>query len=215
MANFFVIIIICSIMAIPYVFAFYLLKGSPREHSKAKEAYNSNLSGADSRMLAYGISPDFDITHNCKNNGYEMTVRYVYDATKSVVYITYNSLHVEPEGKRNYWRNRFSEYLIKSEDLIDCRISVDDEILGGSGGALAGAVLFGTTGAIVGSTTGKKNVTRLTLNIVTADVRNPAVRIDLIKTPIETNSASCRSAIEFAENAQASIAAIINSRNNG
>lgn len=212
MMEFIVYALCCGLLALPYVFAIYLIKGSPRGHGKAKEEYNSNLSAVDSRMLAYGISPDFDITHNYKNSSGEMTVRYVYDATESVVFITYNSLHVEAEGKRNYWRNRFLEYLIKGEDLIDCKISADDEVLGGSGGALAGAVLFGTTGAIIGSTAGKKNVTRLTLSIVTADVRNPAVRLDLINAPLETNSASYHRAIEFAENVQASIMAILNSK---
>jgi len=79
-------------------------------------------------------------------------------------------------------------------DIIDCDLLEDEESLtsGGLGRAIAGGVLFGGVGAVVGGITGKRKTKNLVksmkVKITLNNLNTPIVYITLINTPIKTDS---------------------------
>lgn len=79
-------------------------------------------------------------------------------------------------------------------DILDCDLLEDEDSLtsGGLGRALAGGVLFGGVGAIVGGITAKRKtkaiVKSMKIKITLNSIETPIVYINLINTPIKTDS---------------------------
>lgn len=79
-------------------------------------------------------------------------------------------------------------------DIIDCDLLEDEESLtsGGLGRAIAGGLLLGGVGAIVGGVTGKRKtkalVRSMKIKITLNSINTPVVYINLINTPIKTDS---------------------------
>ena len=79
-------------------------------------------------------------------------------------------------------------------DILDCDLIEDEESLtsGGLGRAIAGGLLFGGAGAIVGGVTGKKKtktiVRSMKIQITLNSLETPVIYLTLINTPIKTDS---------------------------
>lgn len=111
-------------------------------------------------------------------------------------------------GKKN---PRIYEY----KDILDCELLEDGDSLtkGGLGRAVAGGLLFGGVGAIVGGATGRRKtksvVTSLKVKITVKNAQEPAVYIPLIKTTTKTNSFTYKALAKSAQDIVATIAVIM------
>lgn len=91
--------------------------------------------------------------------------------------------------------------IYRFSDIVDCQIQEDyaqeleQKVSGKSGSALAGGLLFGATGAIIGSA-GKRNVSgsfkqickSLSVQITLAISESPVYKIDFLSSPVDTQS---------------------------
>ena len=90
-------------------------------------------------------------------------------------------------------------------DLIKYEVIQDGEsiISGTTGGALLGGMLFGVTGAVVGSSGERKisasNCTNLVINIYINDINNSLYRLPIILTPISKDSVEYRDKVRLVE----------------
>lgn len=110
----------------------------------------------------------------------------------------------------------FSE--IKFQDILRCDVQQDNSTImeSSSGNAMAGAILFGATGAIIGaaSKNSKDICNNLSIRIITKDILNPTVVIpliqnNLIQNNINRQSTTYRNLIQFADEVYSTIVAII------
>ncbi len=102
---------------------------------------------------------------------------------------------IDAESKRYYFTPYFGKHDFRInfiDEIIEIELSENNNTLikssGGTGGAIAGGILFGAAGAVVGSTFKNTKssvmVDSLCINIVTSDKKNPFVKLDFIKSPI-------------------------------
>lgn len=101
---------------------------------------------------------------------------------------------------------KFNPRILNYSDILDYELLENGETVvtkGGLGSAIAGGVLFGRVGAIVGSNTGKKksvtSINELRIKVVTKDMNNPNTYINLITSSTKTDSLIYRSSYETAQ----------------
>ncbi|WP_462391929.1 hypothetical protein [Clostridium cadaveris] len=101
---------------------------------------------------------------------------------------------------------KFNPRIINYSDILDFELIEDGETVvtkGGLGKAVAGGVLFGGVGAIVGGTTSKKksitSISGLKIKIVVKDMNNPNSYINLITTSTKTDSFIYKNSYEIAQ----------------
>lgn len=91
------------------------------------------------------------------------------------------------------------------DEIIDCELLEDGDSLtkGGLGRAVAGGILFGGVGAVVGGVTGGKKtksiVNSLRIKITLNSMSDPVTYINLITTPTKTSSFVYKSIEEIAQ----------------
>ncbi|MGV8905796.1 MAG: SHOCT domain-containing protein [Acetobacterium sp.] len=96
-------------------------------------------------------------------------------------------------------------------DIIDFELIENEESIskGGLGRAVAGGILFGGVGAVVGGVTGGKKskaiCSNLKLRITVRDMNNPAVYVDFIKTDTKKSSITYK---EYFKQAQECVATL-------
>lgn len=101
---------------------------------------------------------------------------------------------------------------INYEDILGMEIQEDGVKTNGVGRAVAGAIIAGETGAVVGAVTGKKTIKNIKIVIYLSDVLNPQATILLTHSSnIKTDSITYRNIMAFTSQLQATIKAIINS----
>lgn len=87
---------------------------------------------------------------------------------------------------------------------------------GGLGASVAGGVLFGGAGAIVGAITGKKKdkskVDKVQIKLNTSDLDNPVIYIDLLLTTVKRTSTLYSNAIKEADIIISSLDIILNTQ---
>lgn len=109
---------------------------------------------------------------------------------------------------------------VKFNDIIECEIIEDSNTImkGGVGRAIAGGIIAGGVGAVVGANTRKsKNVIySLQVRIITKNINNSLININLINSPSGTEKSSLeyQDAQRFANEVYATIIAIIDSNKN-
>lgn len=113
-------------------------------------------------------------------------------------------------GKKNPAIHSYSE--IVSFELLEDGGSVAS---GGVGRAIAGGLLFGGVGAIVGATTRKSKavVNRLQIKITLNNLKNPTQYINLISTPTKTDSMMYKGSYETAQEILSILSVITNGKN--
>lgn len=103
-------------------------------------------------------------------------------------------LEIDDKNKIIRIKNGISTVTKSYSDILDFELQEDNEsvIKGGTGRALAGGLLFGGVGAIVGSATGNRKTNsiaqKMTLVIRLNDMNTPMIQIPLIKSPTKRNS---------------------------
>ena len=103
--------------------------------------------------------------------------------------------------------------MIMFSDILHSEIVQDNSTImgGGIGRAIAGGIIAGGAGAIVGATTRKSKdvVSDLRIKITTTNISNPLITVKLITSQTEKSSSLYQQCIEFAEEVQATIESII------
>lgn len=95
--------------------------------------------------------------------------------------------------------------IYKCEDIMEYELIEDGETIvkGGLGSAVAGGVLFGGVGAVVGGLTGgkksKSTATKLQIKITINDINNPIVYINFIATETKKKSLVYKAAYASAQ----------------
>ena len=111
--------------------------------------------------------------------------------------------------------------LIPFDDLIDFELIEDGETItkekSGLGRAVAGGLLFGKTGGVVGAVTGKKSTSTeycrdMRINLTVKNRENPLIVIRLISQAISKNSEYYRQAVEASQKLIAILKSITHDR---
>lgn len=111
--------------------------------------------------------------------------------------------------------------LIPFDDLIDFELIEDGEMItkekSGLGRAVAGGLLFGKTGAVVGAVTGKKSsstqyCTDMRINLTVKNRENPLIVVRLISQAISKSSDYYRQAVEVSQKLIAILKSITHDR---
>lgn len=101
-------------------------------------------------------------------------------------------------------------------DIIDCDLIEDEDSItkGGLGRAVAGGLLFGGVGAVVGGITGGKKtksiVNSMKIKITVNDMTDPVAYVTLISAPTKTSSFIYKTAEKTAHEILSAIAVILN-----
>lgn len=100
--------------------------------------------------------------------------------------------------------------IIDFSDLIGDEIVVDNQVMDGVGRAVVGGVLAGGAGAVVGAMTAKEHIMSYKIVIYKRDLSNPKTEIQLIFEKKSRKDKDYLNAVEFSDNINATIKAIIN-----
>ena len=106
--------------------------------------------------------------------------------------------------------------IYKFEDIVEYELLEDGDSItkGGLGGAIAGGLLLGGVGAIVGGVAGKRKsktvINSLVVKITVNNFQNPAVFINLIQTSTKSNSFIYKSAYQAAQQIMSTLVLIQN-----
>lgn len=101
-------------------------------------------------------------------------------------------------------------------DIVDFELLEDGESIakGGLGRAVAGGILFGGVGAIVGGVTGGKKskpiCTNLKIKITLNDINNPAIYVDFINTSTKKSSFIYKTEFDLAQKCLSTLQLIVN-----
>ena len=105
-------------------------------------------------------------------------------------------------------------------DVLDSYELIEDDAIvssGGVGAAVAGGVLFGGVGAVVGGMTGKKkqkkSVENLVLQINTKDITFPCIMVTYIKKETKVSSNAYKEALSLAKQSMQCLNLIIDDEN--
>ncbi len=139
---------------------------------------------------------------------------YKFKATKKVGKVFY----VDDANKKWYLpRCKESKSVYDYTDLLDYELIEDGNTVtsGSLGRAVAGGLVFGGLGAVVGGMTGKQKATcsKLQIKITTKDISHPALYISLLDYEVKKDSVTYKTAINEAQEIL-SILQIIKTENN-
>lgn len=139
---------------------------------------------------------------------------YKFKATKKVGKVFY----VDDVNKKWHLpRCKESKSVYDYTDLLDYELIEDGNTVasGSLGRAVAGGLVFGGLGAVVGGMTGKQKATcsKLQIKITTKDISHPALYISLLDYEVKKDSVTYKTAINEAQEIL-SILQIIKTENN-
>ena len=168
-----------------------------------------------------GKNINVDVEHKY-NNPLLVSVRYIVDLNAKLIYIMsgrndkIKAIHELRESSPNITLKDAKDIIDKGDfyslnlgDINGFEILEDDAVVGGIGRAIAGGILAGGMGAIVGATTAKNHVLSYAIAIYTKDIANPQVTITLLNSKTKKDSLEYRLASSFAQEINASVKAII------
>lgn len=135
-----------------------------------------------------------------------MKKQQAFVTTKKVgLYFEVDETHgwwLVPDG---FLGSKKNSHIYSTDDICDYELIEDGDTItkGGIGSALAGGLLFGGVGAVVGGITGSKKtkstVTKLQIKIKVNDMNNPNVYVNLITTEFKKSSLTYQSASASAQ----------------
>lgn len=151
--------------------------------------------------------------HELKNFSITSELKYLSSIDNTCCYI-----YIDEDNKQLAIVHSFpfifaKKQIVNFKDIIGMEIKEDGISTNGVGRAIVGGVLFGGTGAIVGSNTGKELVHFLKVIIYLNNISNPIIEIDLNKIKTERNTYSYQRKIDFARKIDGIIRAIISLNN--
>jgi len=148
-----------------------------------------------------------------KSNSPNLKIKAVFTPTKVIG----DFMAIDDENKLIEFKTKIVKLTKSYEDVLDFEL-VEDEtsvIKGGIGKAVAGGILFGGVGAIVGGSTGKKKsssmVQKLELIVRINDLSAPTIQIPLINTPTKRKSMTYSLMYKLAQDAISVLNIVTNS----
>ncbi|NMF06243.1 DUF4428 domain-containing protein [Clostridium beijerinckii] len=117
---------------------------------------------------------------------------------------------------KNFVNKNVIPKIYNYKDIVDFELLEDGESIakGGLGRAVAGGILFGGVGAIVGGVTGGKKskpiCTSLKIKITINDINNPAVYVDFINTSTKKSSFVYKTSFDLAQKCLSTLQVIVN-----
>lgn len=203
-------ILVCILGAFVIAFAIYKLyklyksvkEREAAEIEEIKEKVNRQML-FDEKVKEYCKKIGFseDVVYKFENSLDSLKIKFYIDRTKKEVLIVY--------------KNSF-EKEIAFDDIIGFEVFINKIKAGGVGRAIAGGILAGDTGALIGVATTGTVINSYKIVIYLNDIVRPKLEIDLIKyrDPVVYNvigqdKEMVKSANDFANNINASIKAII------
>ena len=183
----FILILLSSIIVIPIIYAIYFSTKTKIGANKIEEILEER---------------NFNISQKVKyGNKFQVDVDTLHK--KVAVGMTYPNVNVT---------------FLDFEQIIDCKITENSNIIsgGGLGRAVAGGVIAGGVGAIVGANT-KKSSTMLnnfSIDIITNDINNSVVRLKMIDSPLDINTYGniYRDILSFSNDVYALIQSVISNK---
>lgn len=175
-------IVVFVVFLLLIVLTVLLSRRGARNEEKEQNAY----------LRENGIYPDADYSY--QNSTKSKRIRYLVDYETGYVFVAKSSATFKK---------------IPIDEITGCEIITDSEVTGGVGRALAGALIAGGVGAVVGATTAKKKIQLYKIIIYRSNLKHPSYEIILIGKQTETSSPDYKQAVAFASKVNASIKALI------
>lgn len=150
-----------------------------------------------------------------ENNNYKEKIN-TFNVTKKI------GKHIEFDDntKQILIIDKFENKLLEYKDIVEYELLEDGESItkGGLGRAVAGGVLFGGVGAVVGGITGKKKsktmINSLKVKITVNNMSNPDIYINLVTSQLKENSILYKAAANEAQEIISTLAVITKSNEN-
>lgn len=138
-----------------------------------------------------------------------------------VMDIGVDKYYVTPVFRSQMFEQDIKNSIFKLSDIQDVSLSEDNKTLvesrGGTGGALVGGLLFGATGAIVGSSTKKVTtnvqVSSLQVKILTRNVEAPVINIEFLGGVVSKDSWIYQKGAKAAEQIYSTLQSYLATRN--
>lgn len=188
----FLIILIFIVLAI---LCFSVEKNNMTKADNWKQEQNKELQ-------KLGISNTIEYYYADSNFAY--TARYIVDNSNKKIAIYSSS----PGFVKNDIK------VINFNGLLGCEIFVDSQTCGSTNRAIAGGVLAGFEGAVIGALTTKKEISSLKIVFYLKNINNPEYTITLINSNTKINSSDYTKAEDFSRKVSASVKAILHECNN-
>lgn len=145
------------------------------------------------------IADNFKSTYNAE------PIALFNDDTKQMLFYT--------EITNNDAKRKGSSVVIQYDQIIDYALLEDDMTVADAQSALAGAIIAGTTGAVLATNTVKNNLcTKLQLKISTKGIDTPAFYCNIINGQIRKDSPTYNNAYTITQNAIAKLQQIISAQ---
>lgn len=139
-----------------------------------------------------------DIKYDYKNTNDRIYALFAIDSSKEMIAATESGDNIDP---------------IPFSKITGCEILEDSAVTGGIGRAVAGGILAGGVGAIVGATTKKKEISSYKIIIYMSDINRPKIVLNLITSKMKIDSLYYKDAVRFANDVNASVKSIISKNN--
>lgn len=195
MMEFLAILLIGVIITIP------LMIGLSKQNKESEKARMTTLANElKEQKFNVQVQYSFDFINDESVNEITNSAKVLLDTESKRICIVHRIR--EDFGKDHYTYIDFDE-------ITDCQVKEDSEVMGGVGRAIVGGVMAGGVGAVVGSTTAKKHITNYQIVILRSNILNPQLIIPLITSKTKTSANNYKKAVEFAQNVYASVMAII------
>lgn len=173
----------------------FVIAAAVAETNKTKQTIAEKSEIIDKVIANKGIKKSSEITY--VDIAYKNNYHVVIDDSNKKLFI-YNGI----DGKN---------IAINYEDILGMEIQEDGIKTNGVGRAVAGAVIAGEAGAVVGAVTGKKTVRNIRIVIYLTNVLNPQATITLThSSDIKIDSITYKNIMIFTSQLQATVKAIIN-----
>lgn len=149
------------------------------------------------------------VEYRVKNN-INATQRYMYNTCEKDIDVDF----ILDEKQKSVFASDSTGYFIKIpfDEIAGCETIINNQSSGGIGRAVAGGILAGGAGAIIGAVTAKQRVNSYKLIIYRKNIDSPKFIYNLIKNSSDTqieNNLNVKEATEFSQNVTACIKAII------
>lgn len=190
-----VIIIVCIIAVLLTILIVY----NVQKNNKIDKIFQLRLNKADQLAKEYNLLNA--TAYRCINTtDYFFIKCYIDTNTRSLLFLSGDTDNENIQVKK-----------FPFDSIIGIKLYTNNENMGGVERAVVGSLIAGSTGAVVGSTTAKKHVSSMFIDLLLSSIEEPLYRITLVKSAIQTSSDEFQTINEFAANLYASVNAITKS----
>lgn len=202
-----------AVIIIALIILFSITSFAARQNTQnTTDTFETWLSGQDINI---------DVEH-MYNNPLLITARYIVDLNAKAIHVMsqrndkIKAIRELREFSPNLTLQQAKDAIdmgyfnsISFNDINGFEILEDSTVTDGIGRAIAGGILAGGVGAIVGAVTAKKYVTSYSITFYTNNIAKPQIIIPLLNSKTKKDSMEYRQASHFAQQINASIKAII------